>query len=106
MDNEKVLYDDGSHKCVMFSIDDEGEGDSFLSVNQFLIVQNGVGVLIDPGSAMIFHELYEAVSRHVEVQNIKYIFLSHQDPDVSGSITQWAISTTAKFIMSKLWVGL
>jgi len=104
MDNEKVLYDDGSHKCVMFSIDDEGEGDSFLSVNQFLIVQNRVGVLIDPGSAMIFHELYEAVSRHVEVQNIKYIFLSHQDPDVSGSITQWAISTTAKFIMSKLWV--
>ncbi len=35
---------------------------------------------------------------------MKFIFFSHQDPDVSGSIAQWAISTKAKFIMSGLWV--
>lgn len=105
MDNrEKILFDDGTHKCVMFSFDDETHEDSFLSVNQYLIVQNGVGVLVDPGSEAIFEELYEAVSRHVQMNNIKFIFLSHQDPDVSGSIAQWAISTKAKFIMSGLWV--
>lgn len=103
-DNEKILYDDGTHKCVMFSFDDESHEDSFLSVNQYLIVQNGVGVLVDPGSEAIFDELFDAVSRHVEIQNIKFIFFSHQDPDVSGSITQWAIATNAKFIMSGLWV--
>ncbi|MBU1990112.1 MBL fold metallo-hydrolase [bacterium] len=105
MDNkEKILYDDGVHKYVMFSFDDESHEDSFLSVNQYLIVQNGSGVLIDPGSGAIFDELYDAVSRHVEIENIKFIFFSHQDPDVSGSITQWSISTSAKFIMSGLWV--
>ncbi len=104
MDKYKILYDDGTHKCVMFSFDDESHEDSFLSVNQYLIVESGVGVLIDPGSELIFDELYEAVSEHVEIQNIKYIFLSHQDPDVSGSIAQWAISTKATFIMSSLWV--
>ena len=103
-DNEKILYDDGSHKCVMFSFDDESHEDSFLSVNQFLIVQNGVGVLVDPGSESIFDELYDAVAKHVEIDNIKFIFFSHQDPDVSGSIAQWAVTTKAKFIISSLWV--
>ncbi len=101
---EKILFDDGTHKCVMFSMDDESHEDAFLSVNQYLIVENGVGILLDPGSEAIFDELYDAVSRHVKIENIKYIFLSHQDPDVSGSIAQWAISTKAKFIMSALWV--
>lgn len=103
-ENEKILYDDGMHKCVMFSFDDESQEDSFLSVNQFLIVQHGAGVLIDPGSEAIFDELYDAVSAHVDIDNIKFVFFSHQDPDVSGSIAQWAISTKAKFVMSALWV--
>jgi len=103
-DKEKVLFDDGTHKCVMFSFDDESHEDSFLSVNQYLIVQNGAGVLIDPGSEAIFDELYDAVSRHMDVEEIKFVFFSHQDPDVSGSIGQWAITTKAKFIMSGLWV--
>ena len=105
MDNNyKILYDDGTHKCVMFSFDDETHEDAFLSVNQYLIVKHGIGFLIDPGSEAIFDELYDAVSEHVEIENIKYIFFSHQDPDVSGSIAQWAISTSAKFILSSLWV--
>ena len=103
-ENEKILYDDGVHKCVMFSFDDESHEDSFLSVNQYLIVQNGEGILVDPGSEAIFDELYEAVSLHVEIEKIKFIFFSHQDPDVSGSIAQWAISTKAKFILSSLWI--
>ena len=101
---EEILYDDGTHKCVMFSFDDETHEDSYLSVNQYLIINDGTGMLIDPGSGVIFDELYDAVSQHIDVQNIKYIFFSHQDPDVSGSISEWAISTSAKFIMSSLWV--
>ena len=103
-EKEKILYDDGIHKCVMFSFDDEEQEDSFLSVNQYLIVQNGVGVLVDPGSEAIFDEMSEAVSKHLPLEKIKFIFFSHQDPDVSGSIAQWSVSTEAKFILSSLWV--
>jgi flavorubredoxin len=102
--NEHILYDDGVHKCVMFSFDDESHEDSYLSVNQFLIVQKGSAILIDPGSEAIFGDLMDAVSKHVAIENIKFIFLSHQDPDVSGSIAQWSVSTNAKFILSSLWV--
>ncbi len=104
MNDYKILYDNGTHKCIMFSFDDETHEESFLSVNQYLIVENDVGFLIDPGSASIFEELYDAVSEHIKVENIKYIFFSHQDPDVAGSIAQWSISTKAKFVMSSLWV--
>jgi len=93
-----ILYDNGTHKCIMFSFDDETHEDSFLSVNQYLIIENGAGVLIDPGSEVIFDELYDAVSNHVDIDNLKFICFSHQDPDVSGSIAQWAISTKAKFV--------
>ncbi len=101
---ERVLYDNGSHKCIMFSFDDETAEDSFLSVNQFLIVQNGSGILIDPGSAAIFYEISEAVERYLPLDQLKYIFFSHQDPDVAGSITEWSVATPAKFVLSKLWV--
>jgi flavorubredoxin len=105
MENQdKILFDNGSHKFIMFSFDDETHEDSYLSVNQYLIVHNNTGVLIDPGSEAIFDELSEAVTKYVALENIKYIFLSHQDPDVSGSITQWSITTPAKFIISSLWV--
>jgi hypothetical protein len=31
--NERILFDDGNHKCIMFSFDDESHEDSYLSVN-------------------------------------------------------------------------
>lgn len=103
MDKEKILFDNGTHKCVMFSIDDESQEDSFLAVNQYLLIQNGSGILIDPGSEAIFHELCDAVERHIPIANIKFVFFSHQDPDVSGSISQWSVTTSTKLVMSGLW---
>lgn len=102
--NEKIIYDDGTHKCVMFSFDDESAEDSFLSVNQYLIIHEDIGILLDPGSESIFDEMYDAVSKHISLDKIEYIFFSHQDPDVAGSIGSWSVTTNAKFVMSSLWV--
>lgn len=104
MQNSTVLFDDGTHKCIMFSIDNEEEGDFFLSVNQFLIIQNNSAILIDPGSEASFEELSESIQDYISLEQIKYIFFSHQDPDVAGSITNWSVITNAKFVISKLWV--
>jgi flavorubredoxin len=101
--NSKILFEDNTHKCVMFSFDDEALEDSFLSVNQYLIVQHDTAVLIDPGSEAVFGELYDEVMKYIDISKIKFIFFSHQDPDVSASIGQWAAVTPAKFIMSSLW---
>lgn len=103
MNDETLLYDDGHHKCVMFSLEDEDHKEYTLSVNQFLIVQGQSAVLIDPGSGGIFGELYDAVSRHIDPQHIRFIFFSHQDPDVAGAIAEWSVATSAKLVMSQLW---
>ncbi len=101
---EHILFDDGIHKCIMFSFDDETHEDTFLSVNQYLIIQKESAILIDPGSSNVYYELSEAISRYIDPQKLKYIFFSHQDPDVAGSIVEWNISTPAKLIVSKLWI--
>lgn len=103
MKDETLLYDDGHHKCVMFSLEDEDHKEYSLSVNQFLIIQQESAVLIDPGSGGVFGELYDAVSRHIDPAKIKFIFFSHQDPDVAGAIAEWSVATSAKLVMSQLW---
>lgn len=104
MDNETILYDDGHHKCVMFSFDDEEHEERYLSVNQFLIIQNHSAILIDPGSQSVFEEMYDAVERHISIDQVKFIFFSHQDPDVAGAIAEWSMTIpSAKIIISGLW---
>jgi flavorubredoxin len=103
MNKETLLYEDGVHKCVMFSLEDEDQAENSLSVNQFLIIQGDSAIVIDPGSGSIFSELYEAIGRHIDPLKIKYIFFSHQDPDVAGAIAEWSVATSAKLIISGLW---
>lgn len=43
------LFNDGKHICLMFSDLAEEDGESVQS-NQFLIVQDGNGILLDPGA--------------------------------------------------------
>ena len=101
--NESILFDDGTHKCIMFSFDDEEQDDKFLSVNQYLIIQNNSAIVVDPGSSAIFYELKDAIEKHIPFEHIKYVFFSHQDPDVAGSIAEWSITSSAKLAISALW---
>ena len=104
MQNEKVIYDDGDHKCIVFSFDNEEVEESFLAVNQYLIIQKNSAILIDPGSQSTYDEVYDAVCRYIDIDNLKYIFYSHQDPDVAGSIGKWSVSCAAQQIVSKQWI--
>lgn len=100
---EKIIFDNGTHKCIMFSIDDEAQEDNFLSVNQYLLIDNDSAVLIDPGTSGIFYELCDAISTYISIDKIKFVFFSHQDPDVAGSISEWSVSTPAKLVLPAIW---
>lgn len=100
---DTILFDDGEHKCVMFSFDDEEHEDKFLSVNQYLIIQKDTAIVIDPGSSAIFYDLKDAIERYISFDKIKFVFFSHQDPDVAGSISEWSVGSSAKFVISALW---
>lgn len=57
-----------------------------LHCNPYLIVENGEGILIDPGSVLDFEMVYKNVSSILPISQIKYVILHHQDPDFCSSV--------------------
>ena len=66
------LYRDDRHACLMFTdlIDEDGQA---VQSNQFLIVDNGTGAVIDPGGNLAFNELFLCMSRYFSPQKLSYI---------------------------------
>ncbi|MBO6228622.1 MAG: MBL fold metallo-hydrolase, partial [Shewanella sp.] len=95
-----VLFDNGSHQCLMF--DDLVTGDGIQS-NQFLITDSGQSLLLDPGGDLTYTPLSMELSKCISLQDLTYIFASHQDPDIIAALDKWLLHTKAKVITSKLW---
>ena len=95
-----VLFDDGNHQCLMYDNLVSGDG---VQSNQFLITDNQQYLLLDPGGDLTYTPLSLELSKHIPVQDLTYIFASHQDPDILASLDKWLLHTRAKVICSKLW---
>lgn len=63
-------------------IKDQANG---LHCNPYLIIDGSEGVLIDPGSPLDFEYVLANVTSLIPIENIKYIILQHQDPDLCAS---------------------
>jgi flavorubredoxin len=66
-----------------------------------LIIHKGEEMLLDPGDHKV--KLLSDISIYIPPSQIKYIFLSHQDPDIVASINGWLMTTKAQAYISKLW---
>jgi flavorubredoxin len=97
------LYNDGTHVCLMFNdlVDDSGGG--AVQANQFLIVADGQGALIDPAGNMTYNALITAMHKYFQYKDLKYIFASHQDPDIVASLNKWLTATDCTLYISALW---
>lgn len=96
------LYRDKHHACLMFTdlIEEDGQA---IQANQFLIVDNGTGAIIDPGGNLAFNELFMGMSRHFPPQKLAYVVASHADPDIIASLDRWMTSTRAQLVISRIW---
>lgn len=95
-----VLFDNGTHKCLCFDDLVTGEG---VQTNQFLIVDGDQYMLLDPGGDLTYTPLSLELSKHIPVQDLTFIFASHQDPDIIAALDKWLLHTKAKVICSRLW---
>lgn len=99
-----VLFDNGTHKCLMFDdLVDDAENHAVQS-NQFLIVDNGHGAIIDPGGNMTYNALRLEMTYFFPPKKLAYVLASHSDPDIVASLNKWLISTDCKILISQLWV--
>ena len=95
-----VLYDDGVHKCVVFTDLVAGEG---VQANQFAISHHGEGVLLDPGGNLTYKHLLAEISDYFLPSRTRYIFTSHPDPDIIASVNGWLLITDAKVLIAEEW---
>ena len=95
-----VLYQDEEHLCLQFSDLVKGEG---IQSNQFMIIDNQRAALIDPGGDLTFAALSIEVEKFSSIDNLDYIFASHQDPDIIASLPKWLMKSQTQIITSRLW---
>jgi flavorubredoxin len=96
------LFSQGGHKCLMFT-DLSGPGNETVQANQFLIVDDDTGAIIDPGGNVGYNDLYLGMTRHFAPQRLTSIIASHADPDIIASLDRWMTATPAKLYISTLW---
>ncbi len=98
------LFNNGKHICVKFSdLSDSDKSQSAVQSNQFLIVSDGHGALIDPGGNMTYNALMMGMGKYFHFRKLNYIFASHQDPDIVASINKWLVGTECKVLAPAIW---
>ncbi len=97
------LYNDGKHICLAFYDLVNEEVDHAVQANQFLLINNDHGALIDPGGNMTYNGLLMAMQRYFPSKNLDYILASHPDPDIIASLNKWMVTTHCKVLISRLW---
>jgi len=68
---------------------DKNRKDYLIDTNQYLVEDNGKGLLTDPGGLEIFPEYISILSKDIDMERLEAIFASHQDPDIVSSLSLW-----------------
>lgn len=93
----------GDHRFMWLGAGDP-ETEKGIASNQYAIVAGGEALLLDPGGYHSFERVFANVAGLVEPKMITGVFLSHQDPDVVGSLVSWLeVQPAMKIYVSGLW---
>ena len=95
------LYESGDHKNVMFNDLTSG---AMVQANQHVIMSGKEGIVLDPGGHKVYAKLFPQVSSLAPGTGLKYIFFSHQDPDIIAAANGWLMVSEAKAYLSELWM--
>lgn len=96
-----TLFQDEVHRNIL--LEDFGHGEE-VQANQHLIVHNGAGMILDPGGHQAFPNVIAQTTNLLEDDRLRYVFLSHQDPDVVSAMNGWLMGTEADAYISALWM--
>ena len=97
-----VLYDKGSHRNVL--LEDFGLGGLSVQANQHVIVHGDAGMILDPGGHKVYSRVLSETLAILGKTSLRYIYLSHQDPDIVAAVNGWLLTTDAEAYISKLWL--
>lgn len=96
-----TLYAGGDHQNLL--LEDFSSGLA-VQANQHLIVHGDSAIILDPGGHKVYSRVLSATNAALGRAKLRYIFLSHQDPDVVAAANGWLMTTDAVALCSALWV--
>lgn len=97
-----VLYDQNGHKNIL--LPDFGHGGLAVQANQHLIIHGNEGMILDPGGHKVYNKVLSETTSLLGGAQLKYLFLSHQDPDIIAAVNGWLMTTDAEAYISSLWI--
>ncbi|MFQ5587362.1 MAG: MBL fold metallo-hydrolase [Nitrospiria bacterium] len=95
-----ALFENEAHQNIL--LEDFGEGEA-VQANTHLIVHDGAGMLLDPGGHKVFNKTMSELNALLKGGELRYIFASHQDPDIVAALNGWLMTTDATAYASTLW---
>ncbi len=95
------LFADGSHKNICLNDLSEGH---MVETNQHIIAHENEMICLDPGGHKIFNKLFKQMTNIGPLGNLKYLFFSHQDPDIIAAANGWLMTTDAEGFLPSVWM--
>jgi flavorubredoxin len=96
-----TLFDNGNHRNLLL---EDYSGGFAVQANQHLIVHGDSAMLLDPGGHKVYNRVLSETSAQLKGAKLRYLFLSHQDPDIVAATNGWLMTTDADAYASKLWL--
>jgi flavorubredoxin len=95
------LFEAGGHRNLMF---DEMCSGEMVQANQHVIVHGKEAMVLDPGGHKVFARLFAEMSGAISPAQLRWVFLSHQDPDIVAAINGWLMASDATALAPSLWM--
>jgi flavorubredoxin len=95
------LFDDGNHRNILLEDLDQGLA---VQANQHLVIHGNVGMLLDPGGHKVYNRVLSATLSLLKNGELKFLVLSHQDPDVVAAANGWLMTTDAHAYCPSIWL--
>jgi flavorubredoxin len=96
-----TLFDDGTHRNILLEDLDQGLA---VQANQHLVIHGGAGMLLDPGGHKVYNRVLSATLGLLKGGDLKFLVLSHQDPDIVAASNGWLMTTDANAYVPKIWL--
>ena len=85
LESPTTLFAANGHGIYWLGITEE----TAFRCNAYLIVDQHEAILVDPGSKQYFPQVRQRVEQILPPEKVSGLVLSHQDPDVAASMTDW-----------------
>jgi flavorubredoxin len=95
-----TLFENGTHRNVLLEDLDSGLA---VQSNQHVIIHGDSGLVLDPGGHKVYNRVLSATMGLLKGGKLRYLLLSHQDPDIVAAANGWLMTTDADAYCSALW---